>query len=362
MRLASIDILRTIAIFLMVIVHFMENLSGASWAPSGLGAPLFTFLVGVSYRAWLRAREAAGMDDEEISRGTLRRGMFLLVLGIVFNVTVWLPADVFNWDVLTLIGLSFLLLNIVRQLPMGVTGCMIVVAFSLAPMLRVFSDYPAYWTQGYFDCEMNAREATLGFIVNGFFPVFPWILYPLAGFVTGTFFFELDPEEQPPWKQTGILGAGLMFLAFILVEAGPLLTETSLSGLPKGWTMFPASMEYVLGTIGMALFAFSICHRWIDLNQRFNFDGRLSVLAKTFSRHSLSIYLLHHVVHLWPLWIVGAFTGAEPTWLWRQAMPVEGSILLSAIFLIASFGLFRWMDRTKRRGIEGWMRTVCDRK
>ena len=125
--------------------------------------------------------------------------------------------------------------------------------------------------------------------------------------------------------------------------------------------MFPASIEYVVGTVGMALLAFSMGHRWIDRNPRFNKNGRVATFARTFSRHSLSIYLLHHVVHLWPLWLVGAFTGAETTHLWRQAIPVGWAIFFSAICLAGSYALFRWMDRTGRRGIEGWMRAVCDR-
>jgi len=38
-RYVSIDILRTVAIVLMVVVHFMENLAGATWSPAGNGAP-----------------------------------------------------------------------------------------------------------------------------------------------------------------------------------------------------------------------------------------------------------------------------------------------------------------------------------
>ena len=65
MRLLSIDILRTVAIGMMVLVHFVENLSAGYglptldatiterpwWLPMGLAAPLFALLSGVSYRA-----------------------------------------------------------------------------------------------------------------------------------------------------------------------------------------------------------------------------------------------------------------------------------------------------------------------
>ena len=116
MRQPSIDILRTLAIFMMIQVHFVENLSaefegwaglsgsGAApvpwWLMTGLGAPLFTFLSGVSYRLWVTAQEARGRSDIEISKVTIRRGLFLFGLGLIFNVFIWLPEDIFNWDIL----------------------------------------------------------------------------------------------------------------------------------------------------------------------------------------------------------------------------------------------------------------------
>lgn len=361
MRLLSVDMLRAFAIILMVVVHFMENLSGAMWNLSGLSAPLFTFLTGISYQVWLRTRESAGVDSDDISRTTIRRGLFLFTLGIVFNIVVWLPADVFNWDILTLIGVGYLLFNIVRHFPLGVALLMIGCAFTLAPMLRVFSDYPAYWTHGYFDCDVNAREATLGFLVNGFFPIFPWILYPLAGFVTGRVYFDRDADEAPPWKRTAAIGIGLMALAYIMIDMQPRLANSPMRGICQGWTMFPASSEYVLSTLGATLFLFAVGHRWIDCDSSLLNHGRFAGIVQTFSRHSLSIYLLHHVVHLWPLWIFGAVSGGETTRLWRQAISVEWAIVWSLIFLTMCYFLFRWFDRTKRRGIEGWMRSICDR-
>ena len=95
-RYASIDLLRTVAIVLMVTVHFLENLAGVDWAPAGFGAPLFGFLVGVSYRLWLQAQIARGRTDGQISRSTLCRGALIFGIGFLFNVTVWLPAPTVN--------------------------------------------------------------------------------------------------------------------------------------------------------------------------------------------------------------------------------------------------------------------------
>ncbi len=45
MRYASIDILRTIALVVMVLVHFSDNLAGAVLPIAGFGAPLFRIFV-----------------------------------------------------------------------------------------------------------------------------------------------------------------------------------------------------------------------------------------------------------------------------------------------------------------------------
>ena len=65
MRYSSIDILRTFAIFVMVLVHFGENLSGYTSPFTGFGAPLFAFLSGVSYRLWMIGQESRGTEDRK---------------------------------------------------------------------------------------------------------------------------------------------------------------------------------------------------------------------------------------------------------------------------------------------------------
>ena len=97
-RQASIDVLRAVAIALMVVVHFVENLSGwygdativfagvhqVWWLPTGFAAPIFTFLTGVSYRLWVGVLERRGLGQEAIAKGTVRRGLFLAGLGFAW--------------------------------------------------------------------------------------------------------------------------------------------------------------------------------------------------------------------------------------------------------------------------------------
>lgn len=196
-RLASVDVLRAIAIVLMTVVHFVENLAGSWdvvdgiflgasrywWLPTGFAAPMFTFLSGASYRLWADAQRARGRTDAELTKITLRRGLFLILLGFAFNVLVWMPEDVFNWDILALIGIATLALDVARRVPAAVplTACGLLVA--LAPPLRVLADYHTAWCSGFFEYDFVLGDEVRGCLVNGYFSVFPWLALPLAGFV-----------------------------------------------------------------------------------------------------------------------------------------------------------------------------------
>ncbi|MFM9059641.1 MAG: heparan-alpha-glucosaminide N-acetyltransferase domain-containing protein [Planctomycetaceae bacterium] len=367
MRYPSIDVLRTLAIAVMVVVHFVENLS--AWhgspgsgdlpvtgfsRPTGFAAPLFTFLVGVSYRLWVRGREARGDSDDAITKSSVRRGLFLLGLGFGFNVLVWLPEDVFNWDVLTFIGSALLLLAACRNATPGMHLVMVAAAVAVSPALRDAAGYQAYWTQGWYEPDPTLGDVALGFLCTGYFPVFPWIAYPLAGYAAAPAVFPTDGRPAASWPPR--LGAGLAGVAVCSVLARHVRPSPPDWLRLQGWTMFPASTEYVCGTLGMALIVLPLAHRLLDRRR----DSPLAPLARTFSRHALSIYILHHLVHVWPLWVWGAWTSDDVTTHWQRAMPAPASLTLAAGFLVAAWALFRWMDATGRRGIEGWMRWLCD--
>jgi uncharacterized membrane protein len=357
MRYISIDILRAVAIVMMVLVHFMENLGGADWAPAGVGAPLFTFLVGVSYRLWLDSQEEKKRPAHEITATSLRRGLFLFVLGFAFNVLVWLPEDAFNWDVLTLIGSGLLLLCAIRDTPLLVPITGILVALACGPLMRALGDYDSYWLEGYYDPDWTPGQLALGFLATGYFPLFPWVAYPLAGFVTASLFFV--PGERAPTGRAMLLGGALVLVAAALVIARPLLPDAVRANVLKGWTMFPPTLEYTLGTLGFALFAFAALHRWLDPNGGRFAETRFVRAAGLFSKYSLSMYLFHHVVHLWPVWVYGAFAGETVTEYWRYALPVWATIPLAAVCLAAGGMLFAWIDRTKRGSAETLMRKWC---
>ncbi len=367
-RYSSIDLLRTLAIQVMVLVHFSENLSGYTLPITGLGAPLFSFLSGVSYFLWMQGQQARNRSDEEISKVSIRRGLFVFGVGIAFNVLVWFPEGTFNWDVLTLIGSALLVLNIARHLPVPIIIFAAATILFVSPALRIQADYPAYWQNPYFEYDMNLTEVVSGYFVTGYFPIFPWLAFSLAGFAAATYLFNKDEEQEHdatqsprfPWP-TIIVGASLVGTSLAALFLRSYLPEMIGTRLLGGWRMFPTTIEYALAMIGGDLILLSLLHRYVDQNPRFNRRGPLLNIAKTFSQYSLTIYILHHVVHLWPLWIYTVNIGHEdPTELWMKVMATPLALGLAVVFLIVCFFMMRWIGPDRRFGMEAWMRWLCD--
>ncbi len=362
MRYLSIDILRTLAIFVMVQVHFVGNLSGFHHpTPEGFGAPLFAFLLGVGYFLWLNGPRVRNAKDAERSKISIRRGLFLFGTGILFNVFVWLPEDTFIWDILTFLGASLIILNGARKLPNSILLVICSLVFVISPILRVLTEYSTYWVNHTYEYDLTLSDVTLGFLVNGYFPIFPWIVYPIAGFLVTSLLMPPETTCTPATlnRLTGI-GVGLlgawMTAKLLRPHSPPIVQKIWL----EGWRMFPTSVEYMLGTLGIAITAFALLHRWVDATGSIPADSKLARIFTTFGPRALSIYVLHHLVHIWPLWIYGLVTGPEPTVHWQKALPTAVSWPLAFVFLVLCYGLLRWMERTGKPGMETLMRWLCD--
>ena len=379
MRYSSIDCLKTIAIVVMVLVHFAENLSGIQLPITGLGAPLFTFLSGLSYRLWVDGLEAKGTSEEVISKQSIRRGLFVFGVGFAFNIFVWLPEDTYNWDVLTMIGFSLLVLNLLRRLPLVIPIFVASVSILVSPLFREMADYNAYWESGYFEVDLTLTDIMIGFFATGYFPLFPWLAYSIAGLVTGTLLsgeqsvsslgrsFETSDRSESlvsSWIASGLLpvftGCAMISISSFLLTIRPFLPDVLSNRFLGGWHMFPPTIEYVLGTIGMSFLLFGLTHRWIDRNRLQVFPQGILDITKTFSRYSFTIYVLHHIVHLWPMWIYGYVTGHDATYYWGKAMGLFWSMPLAVSFLVICYFAMRRIGPDRRLGIEGWMRWLCD--
>jgi uncharacterized membrane protein len=365
-RNSSIDLLRSCAIVVMIVVHFCENLAGYTPGIAGLGAPLFMFLSGVSYRLWLNAQLKRDRSDSEIAKISIRRGLFLFGLGFVFNILVWSPQDAFNWDILTLIGTGLIVLNLVRFIPQPATWTIGTALILVAPVVQYLADWKSYWTNGYFDPDYTYADIFQGFLVTGYFPVVPWIAFPMIGFIVSTNLFGSTMRTKEVTVVPGGIGQLFRFSILLMaISCGLLWIRGLISGsflalLPNAWSMFPPSLEYTIGILGFTIFLFLSAHLWIDRRLTLEQLAGVNRFAAVFGKYSLSFYLLHHLAHLWPLWIYGALTSESFDDYWMKATSVPGALFLAVVFLVFSFFLFRWIERHQGPSVEKLMRWLCD--
>ena len=230
-----------------------------------------------------------------------------------------------------------------------------VLVAAVSPAMRLAAGYPEFWQAGSFDYEFSLAEVGLGWLVVGYFPVFPWLACPLTG-------YALAPTLLAS-RRTGLLMAGCLAAAsWGLVLAWGSLPTVATGGAERAWTMFPASTAYLLGTLATVIGAFAIVHPVLD---RPGDDGRdrgrwLRAWAEPLSRHALTIYLLHHAVHVWPLWAWSLATTGEATALWQAAMPAGWSLGLAVAFLLATAVVLKRLDRRRLPTAEALMRWLCD--
>jgi len=367
-RLVSIHVLRAVAIVLMTLVHFVENLAGSYdiesgpfiganrywWMPTGFAAPLFTFLSGVSYRLWADAQAARGRDGDEISKVTVRRGLFLILFGLLFNMLVWLPEDIFNWDILTLIGTAMLALDVARRTPAVVPAVACGLLIALAPTLRAVAGYREFWAAGFFDYDFTFGDVLLGYLATGYFPVFPWLAMPLAGFLAAPAIYGRQAGQG---RGAAVLAGGLLVAAAIAVMAARPVVPSGLVTHDRLWAMFPPTTGYVLGTIGGAILLAVLLHRLLDGRAA---AGPLLRIAGAMSRHSLSLYVLHHVAHVWPLWLAGFVATGDADAYWQVAMPASAALAWAVGFLCLAAWLAERMDRRGVPSAESLLRWLCE--
>jgi uncharacterized membrane protein len=377
-RYLSIDILRAIAILLMIQVHFVEDFAlhiskdfasptqvyDLSGALGLVPAPIFTFLVGLSYSLWLAVQQQSGRSEDQIARRSFRRGMFVFVLGFAVNVLIQMPDQTFNWDILTLLGAASLIITWVRNWHPGALAALCIVIVLAAPPLRDLSQYESHWVDDAFQIDTELKDIVLGFAANGYFPLFPWLAYALAGFALGQAFYPRDSEGDASLPIfLVLLGVALVGLALLGVAIEPHVPEWMSRYYANEWPddFYPASTVFVLfslGTIIACLWPFNLmfdCGQWAAR------DGRVVAFFQRYSRFALTAYVAHLAAHLWPIWIalalwpkpsVEAFLGSHAN-AWT-------SLGLATGFIGLFYCVAIWLERHRKWSIEYFLRWCCE--
>ena len=346
-RLESIDLLRAVAILLMVQLHFVEYLTPVSSEPSWLRAlsralgtlslPIFTFLVGMSLPLSLHRQAAGGQPVKAIAWRTFRRALLIFLLGLVFLIVVWGPREVFTWDVLNLIGFSILALYPLRRVR---PACLVLIAVLVLLVSPVLRQWIGQW----------------GFLASGYFPIFPWTCFSLVGFaLAGMALVERRPAAM---RWLPVVGLGLFGVGIGSGLLSSLLSSCDLRlGNVVGWyvaplAFYPPSTTYLIAVMGFILFSFGLLRLRLDLRPA---PRWWMIFFQRYSRFALTTYLMHHALLLWPLRILGSFRRGDPWAFFGRAVHLPVALGLAAAFVVLFYVvLVRW-DRSGGRCSLEWL-------
>lgn len=337
-RIISIDIIRGFALCGMVAVHFMIYFGDAeamnTWIYFGLnhvlgdwGASSFLMLTGISQV--MSGRRNTNLNNLLLFKKAIIRGVYIFAVGLLMLALTWGPSHLWQWDILTLMGFSTITLFFCRFLPSWVILAIAALLAAFTPMLRGFLAITPAWSDifvpvpvisDYFpgllydpaqslETGWNVKAILQGFLFTGEFPVFPWLMFPLVGFVYGRRIAENKmPKDLVFWGGIGVMA---VVLGLGLGHAGASAPKASIiSGYIAPLSFYPDSFPMMFFQLGMSVTSISILYYLYDIRERRGRKAGFFARFFTYLSHaSLTFYFLHYLLIGWVLALVQVFSG-----------------------------------------------------
>ncbi|PKN42144.1 MAG: hypothetical protein CVU60_07960 [Deltaproteobacteria bacterium HGW-Deltaproteobacteria-18] len=312
-RIESVDMVRGIAIVLMIVGHSYDYLSyeaaavmgSASPLPLAMlnidattvfiffnrwfthsGAPIFLFLAGVGAYLW----SYKGGVKRSLGSFLIPRGLLLIALQLVRTVMQLLTSEyAASLDVLWSIGMSMILLSFFSNLPRNVLvflSIAILVGHGLPAVFGFNGEEYVLWRVF---MTADIFEFIGGTSIFNRFPVIPWFGMMLLGYATGHL-FHLPPKERR--NVFLFLGLSLFFVFLVLRGANVYGYQSVWQEYPETWKTvasfvnilkYPPSLYFSLVTLG-TIFLFLFLIDYFSLRCLF-----LITIGST----SLFIYIVH---------------------------------------------------------------------
>jgi uncharacterized membrane protein len=387
-RILSIDIIRGFALIGMVMVHFMVYFGNAeamnTWLYFGFnhllgdwGAGGFLMLMGISQV--LSGSKHTDLNHRLLFKRALIRGVFIFIIGLIMLALTWGPYKIWQWDILTLMGFATVALFFCRYLP---SWSILLIAAAIAvcaPFLRGQLDVYPVWNNNLMPVPLissyfpgllfdpvsslptvwSIKDIVLGFLLTGEFPVFPWLLFPLVGFVLGRRMTENKMRKDMPW----LMLFGVVFVCFGLGlgYAGSQQSGASvISGYIAPFSFYPDSFSMIFFQLGISIVIIFILYYLYDI--RGTHHRRIGFFAGIFtqtSHSSLTFYFLHYLLIGWPLAVIYVFSGKYYIYNLMGSLPAFVCGLAAVALLIT--GLKIWDKRGGKYKLEWFLGALIRR-
>jgi uncharacterized membrane protein len=312
-RLAFLDVLRGVALIVMVLNHtsrwWIDRQMGWSryWLVYGtvtVAAPIFLFLVGFVLPVSLH-RNASELTKPSRLLGYLRRGAQIIAAGLLLNVIVFPEDPVLSGGVLQTIGLSIIVMVLLAPLLRPRIGPWALLALALVAYLLFLAAHPHLqaWLP---------QHRLIGLVFFFDYAPWPWMCIVLIGLVLGWWWRHAAARgpDRGFFVRLATVGAALMAVA-VAAEwrwpSAPRVAFTRDLGLNGHWIPGPITALWILGSVLVLLSFFY----WLCEVRGWRPDW-LVTLGQT----ALMLYFLHQIVaySVMNRWLQVNFRSWPPFW------------------------------------------------
>ncbi|MCS7298786.1 MAG: heparan-alpha-glucosaminide N-acetyltransferase domain-containing protein [Spirochaetia bacterium] len=348
-RFISIDILRALSIVLMVIIHsVIYTSSGGDYdqtlyfvVNSAIGvipAPLFVFLMGMSLSIMAYRWKQLGLSESRITVSLIIRGFLIFTIGLVFAGAVWGIKFIFIWDILTLLGFSTILLTLIRNWNSIVLTILALIIVLVAPILRQLFGYPKFWEYDEYQPPIVLEEIIGGFLLNGYFPVLPWVSFAILGYVVGRFVLLNENENIRERNRRVLIIFGISFIVsgFLAFGVGSLLSEGFVKAYLMELEFYHLSFTMFLILLGICFILFWVLHIMLDLKK---VEYRWFYPFRVYSLFSLTVYILHHIPIVLIPRIVGWIQFGDDYYYYKNIFSALEGLLIGLTLVVIFYQL-----------------------
>ncbi len=366
-RIAAIDWMRGFVMILMMLDHVDMAFNGSHFSADSAGlydpsmivsaaqfitrwishmcAPTFVFLAGTALAISIERRVARGQNGWEIDKRILIRGLFIMLLDpTLISLFSWR----FTFQVLYAIGLSMMLMMLLRRLP--------TIWLLAVPLAWVIG---GEWATGLFwnpeDPTGNIPTAlTMAIYYTKQFrimyPLLPWLAMMCLGWVFGRYLNQFISGQSKLKPQFVLLGwgcAGLVVFGIVRYLNG--YGNMFLLREDDSWMQFlmvskyPPSLAFTsleLGMMCIVLAMMIILEPILGVRK----NGLLLVLGQT----AMFYYLVHRLV----LEGLAQWGGLRGQWGLRE------TYIISAVFIAVLYPMCLWYRSYKKKHPTGWTQFV----
>jgi uncharacterized membrane protein len=308
-RISSIDTVRGLVMIIMALDHVRDFLHTGSLSqdPTNLEtttailfftrwithlcAPTFVFLSGISAYLFFRKNKNLAASRKFF----LTRGIWLVFLEFtIVSFALWydIRFRLFLMEVISAIGLGFIILSFMLKLPsrtIGIVGIILIFTHNLLQLIPLPAQpFSVFLTSVLFRPNLMQLTPATAFFTA--YPLIPWLGILLLGFGAGEFF-----EKEPERRKSFFLRAGISFLLVFGIfrlfnfygdpvkwteQTKPFFTVLSFFNVTK----YPPSLLFTLLFIGLAmlLLYFSETER-----------NRITEILSVYGRVPLFYFIIH---------------------------------------------------------------------